>query len=44
MLTTSTSVTGSVPTPTAVVTAGAGRTFGVSAALAGVAGLVAFLA
>ncbi|KAI7787666.1 gpi anchored serine-rich protein [Diaporthe eres] len=37
-------VTGSVPTPTAVVTAGAGRTFGVSAALAGVAGLVAFLA
>lgn len=37
-------VTGSTPTPTAVVTAGAGRTFGVSAALAGVAGLVAFLA
>lgn len=37
-------VTGSVPTPTAVVTAGAGRTFGVSAALAGVAGLIAFLA
>ncbi|POS72067.1 anchored cell wall protein-9 [Diaporthe helianthi] len=37
-------ITGSVPSHTAVVTAGAGRTFGISAALAGAACLVAFLA